>query len=168
MTLFAILRVTLGGAMNLQSLYEQYGIYILFVPLAIALVTWTTISQNKKIKKLKTEYLTRHPDAVRVFLLHHIGIKTETITVYNVDGEEPALFSDKMKVGFYLKPGKSGVSVSYGSSRQGVAYKNVTKNTDVVELVLETEAGKEYTLSFDKKKREFEFKETTIGTDLVP
>jgi len=147
--------------MNLQLLYEQYGIYILFVPLAIVLVVWTTISQNKKIKKLKTEYLNRYPDAVRVFLLHHIGITTETITVYNVDGEEPALFTEKMKSGFYLKPGKSAVSVSYGNSRPGVMYKNVSKTTDVVELVLEAEAGKEYTLSFDKKSKEFELKETT-------
>ena len=149
--------------MNLQLLYDQYGIYILFVPLAIALVAWTTISQNKKIKKTRTEYITRYPDAVRVFLLHHIGITTETITVYNVDGEEPALFTNKMKSGFYLKPGKSAVSVSYGSSRSGTMYKNVPKNTDVVELVLTAEVGKEYTLSFDKKTKEYELKETTTN-----
>ena len=147
--------------MDLQALYEQYGIYLLYVPVVIALVIGTYIFQNKKAKTNKENYLTRYPKAVKVFFNNNHAFTTDQITVYTVDNETPALLAEQRKTGFYLKPGKSTVCVSYGATQPNVMYKNISKPKNAVDIILAVEAGKQYELSYHRTNKEFELNEAT-------
>lgn len=149
--------------MDFQALYDQYGIYLLYVPLAIILLVATVVVQSRRDKAARNSYLAKYPNAAKVLLQRRVSVTNEEVSVHTVDGETPAIFKEKTQNGFYLKPGQSVVSVSYGTISPGTLYKakNAAPKKGVTDLTLEVTAGKHYELSFDPKEKKYELKETS-------
>jgi hypothetical protein len=70
------------------------------------------------------------------------------------------LFSENLKSGFYVIPGKRMVEMSYSSSRPGIIHKSVTKTYGPYKKELIIAAGKNYLLGFDREQETFTFEET--------
>ena len=136
-----------------------YAVIAFGVMIAFSIV-WMTV-QRRKIKDTSADFLKRHPDAARVFLVHRGFISSEAVTVYTVNDEAPVLFYEEGKSGVFMAPGKNAVQVSWAHNRPGVLHKNVTTTTDVVEKILEVEPNKSYLLGFDRKEECFTFEEVT-------
>ena len=145
--------------MNFMEIVQQnlYIFCIMGAAMVISLIY--AIIRSKKMKADGANFLTKHPDAARVYLTAKALVTTEAVTVYTVDDAPPSRFLESGKNGFYLAPGQSKVSISYSYTRPGVLHKTVTTSTDVVEKVLEVEANRSYILGFDRKAECFTFEE---------
>lgn len=143
--------------MDVQTFFQQYGLWVGLMGVFIALSIVSAVVRTKQNKKLGQTYRSQHPDAARVYLTNKALITSEAVTVYSVDGAAPAYFNEGGKTGFFLKPGDSSVNMSYSYTRPGVMYKSVTKTTGAVTRVLAAEAAKSYVLGFDRDKEEFTF-----------
>jgi hypothetical protein len=133
--------------------------WIVFVILFTAAGLFYSRYRMRSIKESGREFLSKHPDAARVFLTSRALITSEAVQVHSVDGGTPELFMEKMKTGFYAVPGKSTVEISYTHTRPGVLHKTVTTTTDVVKKELVTEPKKSYMLGFDRDENAFTFEE---------
>ena len=148
---------------------------IYFIVVIVFVVVAYTISRNmaRKAAGNTGEFLTRHPDAVKIYLSTKIGIITEGVAVASVDGELPALFTEGgvlgiqgfpgSKSGLYVEPGTRTLELQYTRNRPGLMYKNVTTSTGLVKKEFVVEAGKTYTLGFDRKNENFTFEESISG-----
>ena len=143
----------------MNEFLAQYGTYVWYVGGVMLLGIVITVIFSRRNKNKANKYLQEHPDAVRVFLHSKTSIASEAVQVYLVNGQNPVLFSEKGKGGFYALPGNVMVQISYTHNRPGVMYKNVTKTTGAVERELVIEPNKTYKLSFDRKENDFVFAE---------
>lgn len=140
--------------MNISELVKQPHFIILGLFILGSLIMQVFIF--KRNRNRRNAYLEKHPDSVKVHLKStHYGVASSAVSIISIDDEEPCLFNG----GFYVKPGKSEIVVSFDSKRVGVMYKSVSKSTGYVPIEVDLEKGKEYELSFDKKEGEFVIKE---------
>lgn len=137
-----------------------------FVVIALAVVG-SIVFNGMRVKKLKTatqNFLAQNPNAAKVYLnAGYKVVSSDAVSVHLVDGGEPILFNKGAKAGFYVAPGAHTVEISYTHNRAGVIYRNVTTTTGNVQKAIVVEAGKEYSLGFDKKQGEFVFIELATG-----
>jgi hypothetical protein len=148
---------------------------VYFIVVIAFVVVAYTISQNmaRKASENTKEFLSRHPDAVKIYLSAKIGIVTEGVAVATVDGGLPALFTEGgalgiqgfpgSKSGLYIEPGTRTLELQYTRNRPGLMYKNVTTSTGLVKKEFVVDAGKTYTLGFDRQNENFTFEESTPG-----
>lgn len=107
---------------------------------------------RKQNQARQTNYLAKYPDAVKVWMkTTNMLIVNSKVSVYTVDGEVPAYFNG----GCYVKPGKSVLNVQYEAERPGITHRKVTTYTDRVNVEVDLEPNKEYTLLFDKDLGQF-------------
>lgn len=136
--------------MQFNELIKQPGFILLIAFVVLSIIY--QIYMMKRNKNRANDYLKKHPDSVKVHLkTTHYGVASSAVSIISIDEEEPCLFMG----GFYAKPGKSEIVVSFDSKRIGVMYKEVSKSTGYVPIEVDLEKGKEYELSFDKKEGEF-------------
>lgn len=133
---------------------------------ACAAYYYFVVLKHMQGQKEKTEQFQRdHPEAARVYL--RTGIKDlyfgGTMTVFNVDDEEPIRFHEGLglKEGLLLLPGKHTLEVAYGWSRPGLVHKTVTTQIAPSKQEVEAEAGKTYRLTFDRSEKVYVFSEMT-------
>ena len=138
------------------SQYSSFLICFSIVP--VIGIVWM-IFFNKRYNKIKTDYLSNHPDCARVFLTSRFAIASEAVEVHSVNDETPALFNKGAKGGFYVKPGTNVIEISYSHTRPGVFYKTVTKSTGIMAQQIEVEAEKTYRLGFNRDAETFIFEE---------
>lgn len=117
------------------------------------------IIRARSMKSRGADFLSKHPDAAKIYLTTKALITSEAVRVHSVEGQKPHDFVDSGKTGFYVVPGRSNVQISYTYTRPGVLHKNVTTTTDVVDKVLETQPRKSYLLGFNRKAENFTFEE---------
>ncbi len=136
-------------------------VWILFI-LAICGISlvFNIFSYTKHNAKL-AKFTEEHPQAAKVSVkANKIGIIVENLNVLSVNGEQPLIYQEKLiNTGFYLLPGKNILEVSYDLSRPGILHKRVTTYYDPCKIEVEAEPNKEYKLSYDRKKEEYEFEE---------
>jgi len=145
--------------MNFMEIVQQnWYVFVIMGVVFIGSITYAIV-QRKRTKTSNDDFLTKHPDAAKVFLITKALITTEAATIYTVNGETPQKFFEGRKAGVYLVPGQNSVELSYTYSRPGVMYKTVTKSTGPVKKELVVEANKSYFLNFDRKTEEFTFEE---------
>ena len=145
--------------MNFDEIVSQFGVPIaIFAGIVVVSIVFAVVS-NKNNKKLVEAYLSKYPDARKVYLTKGAVSIKEPVRVHAVDEEKPALFNEKGKSGFYVKPGSAEIEISYTYTRPGVMYRNVTTTVGPVTQEITTENGKTYHLSYDKKAEEFTFVE---------
>lgn len=146
--------------MNFIQFVQNNWYIVLF---AGAILAFSFVFNARQISRMKSkgkDFLSQHPQAAKVYLTQKGLIFAEVVSVYTVNGEEPAKFTKGRSMGFYVLPGKSTVEISYTYTRPGIMHKTVSTSTDVVEKVLETEPYKAYVLGFDRKGECFTFEET--------
>lgn len=136
---------------------NKIGLGLIGVVLVVYII-WMPIYLKKR-KRMQKDYLAQHPDAARVFLTSKALITSEAVSVHQVNGDYPAMFTEGGKSGFYAKPGSNIIVISYSYTRPGVLYKNVTKSTGEVRQEIEVEAGCSYMLGFDRGEETFTFEE---------
>lgn len=142
--------------MDFGEMIKNMGSYVYFLAAFIALGIVMMVVNLKKNSNRKNEYLKKYPNAVKVWAKRtNVVVAQSAVTIGMVDGETPAYFQG----GTYVKPGKSELMVRFDASRVGVFYKQVNTYTDYVTIQVDLEEGKEYLLSFDKKKEEFVIEE---------
>jgi hypothetical protein len=103
-------------------------------------------------------FLEEHPGAARIYLSLKALAVMGTVTVHSVDGGGPVFFSQGVKSGLYVLPGRRIVEMSYTQSRPGILYKTVTKTIGPVKKELILEANKNYLLDFDRSQEAFTLK----------
>ena len=148
-----------------MEFFKQNGTYMIYFAVIIVVGAVWMIFANKRNKKNKNSYFEQHPDAAKVYLSSKIGIASEAVRVLSVNGEYPVLFTEGTKSGFYVKPGRASVEVTYSHSRPGVIYRNVTESTGNVPLQIDTEPSGTYRLAFDRSSEQFIFEE--IGSSEI-
>jgi hypothetical protein len=145
---------------DLSSLFQQNRQIIIIFGLVIAGTMVFNIIRFKSMKKSNTKFLEEHPDAVRVYLSLKALAAFGTVAVHSVDGDAPAFFSENLKSGFYIIPGKRMVEMSYTSSRPGLIHKSVTQTYGPYKKELIIGANKNYLLGFNRDQETFTFEET--------
>ena len=144
-----------------MDFFKQNGVYTIYAAVIIAVFAAWMIFANKRNKQKKNVYFEQHPDAAKVYLATKIGIASEAVRVLSVNGESPVLFTEGIKSGFYVKPGRASIEVMYSHTRPGVLYRNVTESTGNVPLQIDAEPGKTYRLAFDRSSEGFIFEEAS-------
>lgn len=136
----------------------NFTFYIL-IALVVGYLAYYFIWRQKEAKKLQ-EWLDQHPNAVKVYTKGKISlIGSGTLTIIDVDGEQPKQFTEGLKGGFYVLPGTHVVCSQYQKQRASLVYKSVTTTYDATKQEIEVEAGKTYLYSFDEKEAEYKFEE---------
>jgi hypothetical protein len=113
----------------------------------------------KSVKKSAQNFLKEHPDAVKVYLSFKTLLTLGSISVHSVDGDEPAFFSESLKSGFYVIPGKRMVEMSYTSSRPGILHKSVTTTYGPYKKEVVIAPNRNYLLGFARRQETFTFEE---------
>lgn len=132
---------------------------IIFAGIMIVYLIGYTIFMKKK-KGSINKWLEQNPGAVKVFLETKSNlVKQNTIQILSVDGQDPVLFYESTKLGFYLLPGTHVVESVFSSTRPGVVHRNVTTTYSPVKNELTVERDKTYTYTFDAKEGTYEFLE---------
>lgn len=132
------------------------------IPAAILLLTilvyvMMTLNRNRKVK----DFIARCPDACMVKLkMRHWLIYYEKVILTQVDGGEPLRSGDGFfSSGFCVAPGTHVLQVSFEKQRPGVFHKTVTTTYDPVNIEVTVEPGRNYILSFNKKRETYELVE---------
>ena len=133
--------------------------YYIYIGIVFVIGLGCTVFMYMKNKKQQGNFLEEHPNAARIFYAARGSITSEIITIYTVNGENPVLFTEKMKPGVYAVPGEVELNLSFTYTRPGVMYKTVSETLGPLDLAVEVEANKDYMLSYDRKKEEFIFEE---------
>ncbi|MDR0361463.1 MAG: hypothetical protein LBJ46_02070 [Planctomycetota bacterium] len=113
----------------------------------------------KKKREESEEFAMANPTAAKIYT--KIGLASlysgEQVMVTEVNGTNPTMFYDGIKEGqgFFAMPGKNVVEMEYARTRPGILYKSVTTTTGPSKQELEIEAGKRYSLSFNRDEGRF-------------
>jgi len=112
----------------------------------------------RKRKEKQEIFEHDNKNAIKVYLeLDIIG----TLTVYSINDEEPTLFYETTRQGFYLFQGKSKIGVQYHWAEidlfSVLDYKNF--NIKPREIKIYAEKGKTYSLGYNINEDKYEFNE---------
>lgn len=131
------------------------GIFSLF-----AIFSIVSYFMNKKaMLKSGDEFLSKHPNAVKVFTKSGGFIVKNIMNVIKVNGEYATLFQNKEGEGFYALPGNNEIVAEFSWTRPGVLHKTVTTSTGETTFEVELKSGRDYILTFDKKESTFKIDE---------
>jgi hypothetical protein len=144
--------------MDFSVFYQNRYVFLLMAVVFAGCIIFNIV-RLKKLKVSGQNFLTEHPDAVRIYLTVKAFITAESVTVHTVDGEISNPFIESGKSGFYTVPGKRMVEMSYTYSRPGLLHKTVTQTIGPVKKELVIDAGKNYLLGFNRQEETFTFKE---------
>ena len=134
--------------------------YIMLIAgfMVVYLAVMLVYMKNKK--NAVNKWLAENPTAVKVYLDTKSGlIHSNTLTIISVDLDRPVHFTEGMKRGFYLLPGKHVVESTISTTRPGLLHRTVTTQYGPTKQEIEVEAGKTYDYSFDLKGEQYEFSE---------
>ncbi|KYM46603.1 hypothetical protein [Fusobacterium necrophorum] len=129
---------------------------MILIPIAIWIIgigIW--FFMRKKNKNVVGEYLTKYPNAAKIYVSHEGLIVQSQTQILAVNGEDPAIFTEMKGYGVYCKPGVNVLTVEHSSTRPGVLYKTVTKSTGGVDVEVDVKAETAYVLTFDKENQTF-------------
>ena len=115
---------------------------------------------TKKNKVRLQEWLSKHPDAAKVFYNTNM-VSLGRISVDSVDEDAPLFFHEGFKAGFYVAPGDHVVESSYTFSRPGIFYRRVTTTYGPSKQEITVESSKRYLYKFDRKEKSYSFTEMT-------
>lgn len=137
--------------------WKSMGVLGYIIPVLFVIYIIWMISYMNKRKKKQQGWWDAHPGAVKVYLRSSYGMLTSnSITGHVIRGEAcPGIVSEGMNQVFYAMPGELEVELTYEYTRPGVLHKNVTQVWGPTKLSLQLEAGKTYSLTFDKEKETF-------------
>ncbi len=152
---------------QLNSMGNYKYFLIVFVIIMIAYYIGITIYTKKKNARKRAEveaWLQKHPEAVKVYIEQKKRVgRNDAFKILSVDEEAPKMISEKGKVGFYLLPGERVLELKFITTRPGVMYKTVTKTYGPTKQQVKAEDGQNYSIRFDTKAKEYEFKRKTIA-----
>lgn len=140
---------------------SKYGLYIV---IGIVFVVYFILMffYMKKQKAKREDLMKNDPTLVKVYMENgQQGIKAVALNVTKLDGEYigKSFYYEGLKTLFLAKAGKHVVELSATTTRPGVMYKSVSETFGPINLEIDLEMGKEYTLRFNVKEKEFELKE---------
>jgi len=139
-----------------SSSYKDIAWFFIF--LVVFYVPYLYIKIKKKNNKANT-YIQQHPDAVKVYMER--TKLNDLLTIWNVNGNKPVMFSKNIKSGFYLLPGENIIDVKYQWTTVSInsisGYETHTAKD--MELKLIVEINKEYLLSYGHDLEEYAFVE---------
>lgn len=140
---------------------SKYGLYIV---IGIVFVVYFILMffYMKKQKAKREDLMKNDPTLVKVYMENgQQGIKSVALNVTKLDGEYigKSFYYEGLKTLFLAKAGKHVVELSATTTRPGVMYKSVSETFGPINLEIDLEMGKEYTLRFNVKEKEFELKE---------
>lgn len=141
---------------QLINVWKSMGIMGYIIPAVFVVYIIGMIIFMKKRKDKQQSWWDSHPGAVKVYLHSSFGIQSSNISGRVISGEAcPGIVSEGIKQVFYAMPGELEVELTYEYTRPGIMYKNVTKVWGPAKLSLHLEAGKTYSLTFDKETENF-------------
>lgn len=137
--------------MDSEYLKQLMPYFLLMAGMIVfGIISWYITAKNNQ--KRRSNYLEKYPNAVKVYpKMTNVIVANSQIMIHMVDGEAPVFKGGA----FYVKPGKSVLSVSFESERVGFFYKKVRTYTDRISIEVDLEPGKDYVISFDKKAESF-------------
>lgn len=140
---------------------SKYGLYIV---IGIVFVVYFILMffYMKKQKAKREDLMKNDPTLVKVYMENgQQGIKAVALNVTKLDGEYigKSFYYEGLKTLFLAKAGKHVVELSATTTGPGVMYKSVSETFGPINLEIDLEMGKEYTLRFNVKEKEFELKE---------
>lgn len=110
---------------------------------------------RNKNKNAVGEYLSKYPNAAKIYVSHEGLIVQNQTQILAVNDEDPVIFTEMKGYGVYCKPGVNILTVEHSSTRPGVLYKTVTKSTGGVKIEVDVKAETEYVITFDKESQSF-------------
>lgn len=115
----------------------------------------------KQSDKKAQAFLAQNPNAVKVYLsqLTMSGIQSVSVEIEQVDAQEPVMFMEGLKSGFYLTPGTHTLLASASKTRPGVMHKTVSTEYGPLKLEVQIEIGKSYNFGFDIDQETFTLSE---------
>lgn len=113
----------------------------------------------KMNKASKEKWLANHEGAVKINLETKTTIITQNSLYANVISGDAAVFFENGKYIIYSMPGQTVLELTYTYTRPGVLYKNVSTTWGPSRIEINVKAGKEYTLTFNKKEEDFKLSE---------
>ena len=139
---------------------QQYFIYLLIAAVFVLYGIFAIMYAVKR-KKEKQQKLNDDPTLVKVFVASgQQGIKTVQIKPRKLDGEYLGeLYVEGIKTLFLAKAGKHVLEVEATTSRPGIMDKRVNETFGPLNIEIDLEMGKTYTLAFDVKTKMFQIKE---------
>ena len=113
------------------------------------------IIYRRNRKKKNNVWLEENQNASKIFMKQNDG----TLFIQAIDGENPRMFSEGLKSGFYLNPGEHFIESSYAITKPGIP--GVTRSRSTTygpskQRVL-IEVNKTYEYSFNSKEKNFVF-----------
>ena len=144
---------TMYANVNITMIY-----FFLILPLfAIGYAVYMIIMTKKNKARLQ-EWLSKHPDAAKVFYnTNFVGLGQ--ISIHSVDEDAPLFFHEGFKAGFYVAPGDHVVESSYTFSRPGIFYRRVSTTYGPSKQEITVESSKRYLYKFDRKNESYSFTE---------
>ena len=148
---------------QLINVWKSMGImgYIIPAVFVVYIIGMIIFMKKRLTSSMMLPYL-QLPDSaltkitLKVYLHSSFGIQSSNISGRVISGEAcPGIVSEGMKQVFYAMPGELEVELTYEYTRPGIMYKNVTKVWGPAKLSLRLEAGKTYSLTFDKETENF-------------
>lgn len=145
----------------MKPMYLYIGAIIIF---GIGYQIFMYMLANRK-KKEVLEWLEKNPKAAKVYIAKTSSLlgsifTPSNISLVSIDDNYPTTsFTEGLKQGFYLTPGKHKITSSFNKSRPGFFYKTVSTTYGPTTQEVEVEAEKVYSYSFDKKNEQYTFTE---------
>ena len=126
----------------------------------VAILSYISFFMNKIATQKNVEtFLSKNPNAVKIFTKTGGFIVTYSMLVKKVNDEFATHFKDETGEGVYALPGNNTIIAEYTWTRPGVLHKTVTTSTGDTTFEVELKANREYILTFDKKESTFKIDE---------
>jgi hypothetical protein len=109
---------------------------------------------SKEQKERREEFLSMHPDAVRIRIATVAGLKTYTINIQAVDGEKPVFDAKGFKPYILVVPGKRKITLTYMMQRPGIIYRTVTETYGPIDYEIDVKTGVDYAFKYDHKEKD--------------
>ena len=100
---------------------------------------------SKEQKERREEFLSMHPDAVRIRIASVAGLKTYTINIQAVDGEKPVFDAKGFKPYVLVVPGKRKITLTY---------RTVTETYGPIDYEIDVKTGVDYAFKYDHKEKD--------------
>lgn len=143
---------------NFKMYMEQFfsmGFYAYFIIGFIAVTIIFYFVGMKLQKNAKQKWVDTHPGATTIAIKSGNNFITQKQLTAKVISGEAAVFLEKGKHIILAMPGDVVLEVTYTYTRPGVVYKSVSTTWGPAKVSLHIEANKQYSLTFDREKKEF-------------
>ncbi len=133
--------------------------FAVFMVIYYIFMTFYVKKKKSQTAAKVAQWANEHPEVAKVYIEQKKRVgRTDQFKILSIDEEAPKMITEKGKIGFYILPGERVLKLKFITTRPGVAYKTVTKTYGPTKQQVTIEANQNYSIRFDTKTKEYEFK----------